>query len=317
MFKRLNSYKKYKTNAIAKYLKINSKTIHTAIQKYLFACTGSIIKLCRTKHPTQLLQTEVNAIQNMFATDAYMHWPLISIYYKGIRIKCFDFSSNTFYKYCKILQVRKQQLIKNYRAKVGKITNYPNQMWNADVTRFVTLDGVKHYIYLVMDNYSKKIIAWDIALTVNPNTRLQTFINAIAFAKNSFSQLSNIELLVDGGVENCNTTVDTYLAKLKIMIHKHIALKDTTYSNSAIEAMNKILKNAYLNTMQIQNGTQLRVMVSTIITEYNQVRPHGSLLGLTPAEAYQGLLHNAILIKQTSNAKATRIAGNKTSCGIC
>jgi transposase InsO family protein len=229
-------------------------------------------------------------------------------------------------------------------------------MWIADITRFITLDDVKHYIYLVMDNYSRQIIAWDIALTANPKTRLQTFINAITFAKNSFTNIKNIELLVDGGIENCNTTVDSYLAKLKTIIHKNIALKDTTYSNSAIEAINntdwnfvtdqffvpqivlnkitigiyhckiwsatqitlvKILKNAYLNTMQIQNGEQLRAIVAQIIKEYNQLRPHGSLHRLTPCEAYLGLQHTAIIIKNPILAKASRIAGNKTNCGIC
>jgi transposase InsO family protein len=56
-----------------------------------------------------------------------------------------------------------------------------------------------------------------------------------------------------------------------------------------IESVNKIIKYDYLYPRKIQNQEDLeRTMRKFVIPDYNEKRPHGSLSGLTPAEAYGG-----------------------------
>ena len=55
-----------------------------------------------------------------------------------------------------------------------------------------------------------------------------------------------------------------------------------------VEAANKLLKSRYLFPGNIQDGDQLKTVLEKSIHDFNEVRPHGKLEGLTPNEAYIG-----------------------------
>ena len=44
----------------------------------------------------------------------------------------------------------------------------PNEIWHVDVTVLKLLDGTKAYIHAVIDNYSRKILAWMVAPRLEP-----------------------------------------------------------------------------------------------------------------------------------------------------
>ena len=54
------------------------------------------------------------------------------------------------------------------------------------------------------------------------------------------------DLVFDGGPENNNEEMKAYVDKDGVGINPIIALKDTPYSNSVIEAQNKLFKYRYL-----------------------------------------------------------------------
>jgi len=97
-----------------------------------------------------------------------------------------------------------------------------------------------------------------------------------------------VELIVDGGPENNNHIVNTFLNSEGVDITKSIALKDILFSNSMVEAANKLLKYRYLFPKDVQDGEQLKFLLEKSIHDFNEVRPHGKLGGLTPSEAYSG-----------------------------
>lgn len=70
-------------------------------------------------------------------------------------------------------------------------------------------------------------------------------------------------------------------------IKKLIARVDVTFSNSMIEAVNKILKYRYLFRTSIPDLERLQDAVSSAVNDYN-ARPHYALRCLTPDEAYRG-----------------------------
>ena len=97
-----------------------------------------------------------------------------------------------------------------------------------------------------------------------------------------------ITLLTDGGPEN---NLKIFLASLDHIIEHRTALVDVHYSNSLIEAHNKVIKYNCLYRMNISDGSQLMKVFPMIVNDFNN-RPHISLDGLTPNEAEQKLMLN-------------------------
>src|SRR5690554_8008648 len=131
-------------------------------------------------------------------------------------------------------------------------------------------------------------------------------------------QLRNTSLITDGGGENHNILVEDFIKNLDLPeITKLLALKDVTFSNSAIEAINKIIKR-YLRKKLPDTLEALTLCLEEIINDYNTVRPHGSLSGLTPIECYTS--KNIVLDfkNQKLDAKKDRITQNRrVNCEVC
>ena len=130
---------------------------------------------------------------------------------------------------------------------------------------------------------------------------------------------NDTKILVDGGPENNNCLVEHYINKESISLQKLIAGKDIHFSNSMIEAQNKLIKYHYLFKHQFQNLDELTKLLDWIFKDYNHRRPHHSLGGLTPAEALNGTIpHKNEWKQQSKDARESRILENTSKpCGIC
>lgn len=125
-------------------------------------------------------------------------------------------------------------------------------------------------------------------------------------------------LVADGGGENHALTVEELLRQTpKPEIHKVIARKDVTFSNSSIEAIIKIMKR-YLREYRPQNDDQIYQCIEYADYDYTEVRPHSSINDLTPMEAYQQIPVQLDFSSDFSAAKTKRIAQNTSSgCEKC
>jgi len=81
----------------------------------------------------------------------------------------------------------------------------------------------------------------------------------------------------------------TFVNKDEVRINPLIALKDIPYSNSVIEAQNKLFKYRYLFRQEYNDINGLRKVFGEDVKDYNYIRPHISLGGYTPFEAYSGM----------------------------
>jgi putative transposase len=231
-----------------------------------------------------LTPVEVAKIKSYCEDEKYQYWPLASIFYQGLRDKVFEFRLSTFYKYAKIMGLSRKSK-RNHRPTKGLKSSKVNEYWNADITLYTTADNVRQCIYLVMDHFSKKILTFKVGDKVCSVIRTETFKNAVdSFLKQNSQEMTT--LVVDGGPENCNANVDGYLESVKNILRKVVALKDIIPSNSPVEALDKVLKNNYLNKMSLANKEALIKVLKEVVEDYNN-RPHGSLLGFTPNEVYQ------------------------------
>lgn len=176
---------------------------------------------------------------------------------------------------------------------------------------------MKYYVYLLMDNFSRFILNYQVSDRVSAEIRMQSIRQACEqYIGNRGEEVS---LIVDGGIENNNNTVDEYIDSKEVRLQKLIAGKDIRFSNSMVEAQNKILKYHYLFKHQFHDIHELRKLLNWIIPDYQYKRPHHSLGGLTPYEALNGTsLPKNQWRKQILDARKTRIQQNaKEQCEIC
>ena len=58
---------------------------------------------------------------------------------------------------------RPRQRLPPPKPTVGVRASQPNEIWNIDTTLIKLLDGTKVCLHAVLDDYSRKILAWTVA----------------------------------------------------------------------------------------------------------------------------------------------------------
>lgn len=283
------------------------------------ACDRSAILLCKRRYPFQLLGEEVQRIKRLLTDPDLAEWPVRSIALYASRMGIVQASLNTWYRYRELLGVRRR-LPKNRssRHRKGIRATKPDGIWHADVTVYRTLDGMRHYIYLVVDNFSRRVLSWHVSTKLNGMLRMRTLQEAWDKAVALRGGELRTDLIVDGGPENVNRIVDAFVAREDVGIHRKIALKDILFSNSMVEAANKTLKYRYLFPKDAANTEALVRGVERFANNFNSVRPHGELKGLTPDESYFGTAQPPDFKELLAQARAHRLRVNTaTNCGKC
>ena len=307
-----------------RYFNISKSKFYSWQNQIKAKCVDSVIHKCPKIWPNQLTKKEVHIITKMLNNNKYRGWPVISIAWLAVRKGILFTSPRTWYKYKKILGIsRIKSNSRHKKRNIGIRALNPDQIWHADITIFKTLDNVKAYIYFIIDNYSRYILAWNVALNYSANIVFEnlkkTYYSTIQIYKNNQKPIPQIDLIVDAGSENNNNIIENFLILPEITIKKIIAQRDIVFSNSIVEAVNKIVKYRHLYLHDIPDFESLKKHLHSFIPIYNNKRPHCSLNGLTPLEAYNGKILDKNKMKlQFEQAKRNRIIYNqKANCPIC
>jgi putative transposase len=147
----------------------------------------------------------------------------------------------------------------------GIRTTEPHQIWHADISIVKCLNGMKYYVYILMANYSRFILNYQVAENVSAGIRLTSIRKACLEYLSDYD--SDTLLLVDGGVENNNLQVEQYLKLKQRNIRKLIAGKDILFSNSMVEAQNRLIKHQYLFKHPFRNMIELKSILEWIIKD--------------------------------------------------
>ncbi len=277
------------------------------------SCFHSIINTCNRIYPTQLSSLEIKLLKDKLIDPVNRYWPISSIAFESLKDGSLPLSLNTWYKYSKRLGIaRPRPNDRRKKRAEGIRAERPNQIWHADITRFVTIDNVAYFIYLVVDNFSRKILSWRISDKVSALIRRETIGEA---TKNSKNEEEHILLITDGGPEN---SLKEYLRTIDVSVVHQRAMIDVQCSNSLIEAHNKVIKYNYLYRMSVSDGNHLKKLIPWIVDDFNS-RPHVSLEGLTPNEKYGNLtLDQSSLRSLKATASQKRKEHNfKNRCVNC
>jgi len=147
-------------------------------------------------------------------------------------------------------------------------------MWHIDTTVIRLLDGTRAYLHAVIDNFSRRILAWRVADTFAAVNSVAVLLDA---SRGATSSDTTPVVLTDAGVENVNAQVDALISTG--VLRRLLALTELKFSNSMIEAWWRSLKHQWLFLHSLDSVTTVRRLVTFYVDEHNRVLPHFGVSG--------------------------------------
>ena len=141
---------------------------------------------------------------------------------------------------------------------------------------------MKVYLHGVIDNFSRRILAWRVSSKFEVASTLAVLHEAGA----GLGGAEVPTVLVDTGIENVNGSVDALMAQG--LIRRVLAQVDVRFSNSMIEAWWRTLKHQWLFLHELTSLEQVERLVRFYVQQHNEVLPHAAFRGQTPDEMYSG-----------------------------
>ncbi len=136
-------------------------------------------------------------------------------------------------------------------------------------------------IHAIIDNFSRRILAWSVSDTFDPSITSSMLRKAL-----DGTTSSTPTLMVDGGIENYNKSVDEIVEEG--LLNRVLAQTEVSFSNSMIESFWKSIKHQWLYLNTLDSVSTVRRLVSFYVTEHNTTLPHSEFKGQTPDEMYFG-----------------------------
>jgi len=297
--------------------RISSTAFHNRLARIKERCGLSVVGRCFKRHPLQLSVVETKKLKALFGEQAYEHWPASSLFHQGWRAHELHMARSTFYKYVRALGLQRPRP-KAMRKREGLKATEPNQYLHLDTTHVRVDPDNRLSVAIVSDNFSKAVLGISIALNKGAANTAAALKEAIATIQKHHPQHKSANLVCDGGGENrASVVTELILGTEQPEITRIIAQQDIVFSNSPIEAVNKILKG-YLRRMKPQGVAATIAAIRWALHDYTHVRPHGSIDGLIPWERYLDPTRKPDNSAQRHLAMVLRIAANRTNgCGTC
>ena len=154
-------------------------------------------------------------------------------------------------------------------------TTRPNEIWVSDVTYFRTPYN-SYYICVILDLYSRKVIAHRIAL----NNSTQLVKNTFKDAYETRQPKGTVIFHSDRGGNYRSKTFCNYLKSLKVT--QSFSRAYTPYDNSVVESFFSSLKREELYRTKYRSDKEFKKAVDDYMVFYNSQRPHSNNNYRTP-----------------------------------
>ena len=150
----------------------------------------------------------------------------------------------------------------------------PNAVWCTDITYIWTTDGFV-YLNCIMDLYSRKIIAWTLADSLEVSTVISTIDKAKA------SRDTDMPLIIHTD-RGCQYVSEAWRQATEGM-NRSYSHTGYPYDNACIESFHSLIKREWLNRFTIRNYQHAYSLVFEYIeTFYNTVRIHSHCDYMSP-----------------------------------
>src|SRR3989441_10449 len=301
--------------ALLRCLRVSPSRFH-AWRRRQQACALDDQSSCPRTSPYRLTPTEVRAIQDMVTSPDYRHVPTGTLAVLAQRLGTVWASPSTWYRLVRPFGWRRPRVrVHPAKPKVGLRTTRADEMWHIDTTVIRLLDGTRAYLHAVIDNFSRRILAWRVADTFAPVNSVNVLLDGSRAATPSDT---TPVVLADAGVENVNAQVDALIHTG--VLRRLLAFTELKFSNSMIEAWWRSLKHQWLFLHSLDSITTVRRLVAFYVDEHNRVLPHSAFRGQTPDEMYFGTGDTvpADLTSRAAAARRARVEANRSaSCATC
>lgn len=161
----------------------------------------------------------------------------------------------------------------------GATVDAPNRVWVADQT-YLRLSRGFCYLSLVTDLYSRKIVGYDVAPTLEAEGPIRALRTALHAVSNPVGLIHHS----DRGKQYCSTAYTEILNGCGSRISMTAPRRPD--QNATAERLNGILKQEFFLDEAFRSIQDARRAVANTITIYNNIRLHQSLGMITPSMKY-------------------------------
>ena len=283
---------------ITRLIGLSRSRYHEWRQEYL--CGLDNRSSCPRKSAHQITPKEIGVIRDMVTSEEYRHVPTAVLARLAERLGKVFVSASTWYRLIRIHKWRRPRLrVYPAKPKIGIRASKQNEVWHVDMTQIRLIDGSRAYIHAIIDNFSRRVLAWSVSDTFDPGITSSMLRKAL-----DGTNSSTPTLMVDGGVENYNKSVDEIVEEG--LLNRVLAQTEVSFSNSMIESFWKVVKHQWLYLNTLDSVSTVRSLVSFYVAEHNTKLPHSAFKGQTPDEMYFGTGDNI-----PDQLKASRLAGRQ------
>ena len=153
----------------------------------------------------------------------------------------------------------------------------PNQVWAGDITYLRTREGW-HYLAIVMDLHSRRIIGWALSAQITTELVLQALQNALVL----WQPTHQAGLLFHSDRGSQYTSLRFQQALALHSIRPSMSGKGACYDNAVVERFFGSLKHEWLRNLTYLTRTDMTQDVQAYIRYYNHQRLHTANGNLAP-----------------------------------
>jgi putative transposase len=158
------------------------------------------------------------------------------------------------------------------------VIDRPNQVWCADITYIAMRRGFL-YLVAVMDWSTRKVLSWRVSNTMDADFCIEALEEALA-------RFGRPEIFnTDQGSQFTSPRFTGVLRDAGVRIS--MDGRGRWMDNVFIERLWRSLKYECIYLHAFETGSELRAGLADWISYYNARRPHSTLVGRTPDEAYR------------------------------
>ena len=247
---------------LLRFLRLSPSRFH-AWRRLRRACALDDQLSCPRTSPYRLTPPEVRTIEDMVTSPAYRHVPTGTLAVLAQRLGKVWASPSTWYRLVRQNGWRRPRLrVHPAKPKVGLRTTRADEVWHIDTTVIRLLDGTRAYLHAVIDNFSRRILAWRVADTFAPVNSVAVLVEA---SRGATPSETTPVVLADAGVENVNAQVDDLITTG--VLRRVLAFTELKFSNSMIEAWWRSLKHQRYAVLFVLDLATRRVQIAGIASE--------------------------------------------------
>lgn len=164
----------------------------------------------------------------------------------------------------------------------------PNHIWVSDITYWKTKGG-HYYISFITDSYSRKIVGYQVAQTMEAIESVYALKMALKGLGRGFFVMIHHS---DRGSQYCSAGYVKLLRKNNIQIS--MTENGDPLENAIAERLNGIIKGEYLFDYQINSLKEAKSVLKSVVKLYNEERPHSSVGNMVPSQVHEGSLDKEV-----------------------